>query len=306
MSVSGSSSSIKDKLAQFACSEHGDDSRSTGVSREGVTFQTTTPVFQMTQKKRRAVSPLQVLCQTLQDTTAGDQMDIMVKMIESLDERMSEMQATIETLTEDNTLLTQRCMVNEGRTTRQEKLIEDLREELLQANARSMKDNVVFQNVPEQPGKEVKDVLLECMERDMKITEADRMSIHFNKVYRQGANVGARPTDIITNMDDAGKNVVWRHTSNLNTAKKISVFTMLPRELADRNRQLVPHYKAAKAQGNRVRWAGEKLLITGIMKQVKRDHIKDINIDTTERAIEMKVKTSVPKPTWEGLFEVAR
>jgi hypothetical protein len=293
------SSIIKDKLSQFAFSDRGENTPISKVSMESVTFQATTPVSLMSQNKRRAVSPLQDMYQSIQDTTAGDQMDIMVKMIESLDEQMSNMQETIETLTDDNAQLTKRCTINEGRITRHEKIIEDLREELLQVNARSLKDNVVFQNVPEQIGKDVKDVLLECMEKDMKMSEADRMLIHFNKVYRQGANTGARPRDIVINVDDEGKNMIWRHTRNLNAANKISVFTMLPRELADRKRQLVPHYKAAKAQGLRVRWAGEKLMVNGTVKEVKRDHIKDINTDTTERAIEMKVKTSVPK-TYTG------
>ena len=33
--------------------------------------------------------------------------------------------------------------------TRLEKLVEDLREELLQMNARSMRDNMIFQNISE-------------------------------------------------------------------------------------------------------------------------------------------------------------
>ena len=80
--------------------------------------------------------------------------------------------------------------------------------------------------------------MLECTEKDMKMTETDIMSIHFNKVSRQNANVGAGPRYITANMDDGGKDVVWRYTINLNIAKNIAVFTMLPRERADGKHQL--------------------------------------------------------------------
>ena len=37
----------------------------------------------------------------------------------------------------------------------------------------------------------MKDVLLGCMEKGMKMTPTDRMLIHFKNMYGQGTNVGA-------------------------------------------------------------------------------------------------------------------
>jgi len=72
---------------------------------------------------------------------------------------------------------------------------------------------------------------------------------------------------------------------------------MLPRK-----HQLVPQCKATKVQGHRVRWDGEKPLVNGTVKEVKRDHVEGINTDTTERTTKMKEKMSVPKTYLGSLF----
>ena len=49
----------------------------------------------------------------------------------------------------------------------------------------------------------------------------------------------------------------------------------------------------------KVKWAGEKLIINDTVTQVKKDKVKDINIDTTDMATSMRVKRSPPK-TYDG------
>jgi regulator of replication initiation timing len=56
---------------------------------------------------------------------------------------------TIDQLVDEHKQLRVRNEMTDGRLTRVEKVLNDLREELLQANARSMKDNLVFQRIPE-------------------------------------------------------------------------------------------------------------------------------------------------------------
>ena len=55
---------------------------------------------------------------------------------------------------QEKTALRQRCLVNEGRLTRMDKIVDNQHEETLQINARSMNDNIVSQNINEITGDE--------------------------------------------------------------------------------------------------------------------------------------------------------
>jgi hypothetical protein len=73
------------------------------------------------------------------------------------------------------------------------------------------------------------------------------------------------------------------------------VFSQLPKELAERRRQLVPHYKAAKEKNMKVNWAGEKLYVNYSIIVVKRDTVRDVNLDTVQKATSMRVRRTPPK-----------
>ena len=74
---------------------------------------------------------------------SASEMDVME---ESLKTNTSD----IDDLTKENTELREKCRVLEGRLTRAEKEIEDLRDEQLLQQARSMRDNLKFFNIPEE------------------------------------------------------------------------------------------------------------------------------------------------------------
>jgi len=78
------------------------------------------------------------------------------------------------------------------------------------------------------------------------------------------------------------------------------VVNHLPHELADRKRQLLPQYKEVRAKNLKPNWSGEELIIAGNVTEIKRDHIQEINLDTTEKTIQMKVKRSPMPKTYEG------
>ena len=208
---------------------------------------------------------------------------------------------TVESLLQENTALRQRCLVNEGRLTRMEKVVDDQHEETLQINARSMKDNIVFQNINERHDitgvENVTNTLVNFMQIEMQVQQSDVECVVINKAHRMGIK-GRSPRAIVANINDEGKRIIWRHTKNLKD-KNYSVFNQLPKELAERKKQLLPSYKAARDQNMKVKWAGEKLIINDTVTQVKKDKVKDINIDTTDMATSMRVKRSPPK-TYDG------
>jgi hypothetical protein len=69
-----------------------------------------------------------------------------------------------------------RGVINEGRITRLEKVNNDLHEEMLQINARSMKDNVIFRNIDEKQNEDVGQVLVDFMKDEMSMKEEDEYS----------------------------------------------------------------------------------------------------------------------------------
>ena len=65
----------------------------------------------------------------------------------------------------------------------------------------------------------------------------------------------------------------------------------------------MPQYKELrKKRLSDVKWAADKLVVDGKITEVKKDTVKDINIDTTERAMKMTVKRSVPRSTQGSSF----
>jgi hypothetical protein len=260
------------------------------------------------QKKRRANSPLVPLFESL-DKNLADPNSTLRQMVEVLDSKFIDLEilvevqtGTIDKLTEENSQLQRRCNVNEGRITRLEKVVEDLREEALNSTAHSTKDNFIFQNIAEHPEEvNVKQTLVDFMAKELLIQATDLQSISINKVHRMGAK-GKHGRAIIANIDDNGKSIIWKHARNLK-GKNFNVFTQMPRELAERKRQLLPHYKAAKEQKKKVRWMGDKLFINDNMSQVNRDSVKNINADTTDVAMQMRVKRAPPKTYGGSTFQ---
>jgi restriction endonuclease Mrr len=91
-------------------------------------------------------------------------------------------------------------------------VVEDLREEALHATAHSMKDNIIFQNIPEQAeaqDENVKHTLLEFMNNELQIQPNDLQHITINKVHRMGSK-GKYSRAIMSNVNDEGKSVIWK------------------------------------------------------------------------------------------------
>ena len=62
-------------------------------------------------------------------------------------------------------------IINEGRLTRVEKVVGDLKEELLKVQQHSMKENLIFQNIPEKQQENVNTILREYMSMELKISD---------------------------------------------------------------------------------------------------------------------------------------
>ena len=185
-----------------------------------------------------------------------------------------------------------RCQVNEGRLTRVEKVVSDLKEELLRTQQHGMKDNIVFQNLPEVENENVRKTLAVFMDQSLKINHDQINNILIDKAHRMGQK-GKYPRSIVAKINDDGRNIIFKHTRNLK-GQKASVYTQLPRELAERRKQLVPIFKEARINKKNPKWLGDKLVVGDRTHAVKPDKMLDMNVDTTARACEMGVVRGPP------------
>ena len=86
-----------------------------------------------------------------------------------------------ELRTENNELWS-RVKLLEGRCARSEKLITDLKEEVLQIQSEQMKDNLIFYNIPEKKRENKKDtrkILVKFLKEEMKISEEEMKAVHW-------------------------------------------------------------------------------------------------------------------------------
>ena len=103
-------------------------------------------------------------------------------------------------------------------------------------------------------------------------------------------------------MNESGKEIIWRYTKNLKETN-FSVMNQLPRELAERRRQLVQSTNPPRKKNQKVKWIGQKLLLEGKSKNVKRDHIKDIHSDVIQIGADTIVKRALPSTCHGSSFQ---
>ena len=192
----------------------------------------------------------------------------------------------IEELHKENDVLVNKCKVLEGRLARVEHELDVLREEQLSQQARSMRDNVQFFNIPEQANENCKEVVMSFMKTEMKMPDNIISQIKFERIHRVGRYDRNQCRVIVGKTTSDGKKLLFQHAKNLK--RPFGLSDQLPRELAERKRQLLPQYKEAKQQKKDVKWSVDKLVINGRVQRAAKDQVCDINLNTTERAMKMQ------------------
>ena len=138
----------------------------------------------------------------------------------------------IENLTRENDAMKMKSVINEGRLTRLEKVVVDLKEDLLRTQQHSMSNNLIFQNLPEKATENIHHMLQEYMRSQLNIPEDLLRRIQIARAHRMG-HKGKYPRLVVANINEEGRNIIFRHTRNLK-GKNSSVYTQMPRELAER------------------------------------------------------------------------
>lgn len=212
---------------------------------------------------------------------------------DEIDLAMNVQAQEIAMLTEELNSVKECNLILEGRLTRSEKMVEELKERSLYQEARSMRDNLVFYNIKEasEGVEDTKAVLRGFLREEMRIGAEDMQQINFDRVHRVGAKNRNQPRIIVAKFNPGfGKDIVLRHGKNLDRAKNYGVNEQLPQELEQRKKQLLPQFKAARSNNEKPKWALDKLVVGNKVIQVPKDTVRNINTNTIKLATEMKIR----------------
>ena len=267
-----------------------------------------------TENKRKATSPINLTTSDdgCMDMSTKEYLDNMTSCITQqitdsttkLEDLIKHQGSDIDQLRSENKALKAKHLINEGRLTRVEKVVVDLKEELLKVQQHSMKENLIFQNIPEKQQENVNTILREYMSMELKISDELLGKIGVIRAHRMGIK-GKFPRSIVAKINDAGRNIILRHTKNLK-GKNTSVYTQLPRELAERKKQLVPLFKQARAANKTTRWLGDKLMVGNQVHDAKPDHLGNIKPGSSGIACQMEI-VRAPQTQHEGSrFQASR
>ena len=250
------------------------------------------------QKKRKVISPIQPIHQDTSDDDESDDdatkvntehrnSDIIVQMqksfnvaikkvaktlsktfltqFDTITEELTGIKSTLETRDEEIFNLSQELQdcqnknkLNEGRITRAEKEIRDLKSELFDLKARSMKNNLVFYNIQESTEPEIPEKLVKnFLQDEMKISAEEVNNVKIENAHRMGQKGrGSRPI-VVRFGQISDKDKVLRHAKNLDKSKHFRVDHQLPPELRAKKQQLLPRFHEAKRMNKSVRWTGQ-------------------------------------------------
>jgi hypothetical protein len=177
-----------------------------------------------------------------------------------------ETKSIVNKLTLENKELQSRVEFSENKISHLESSLEKCMQKMVDNQARSMSDNIVFHNIREERRENPREVLVSFMKEMMNISEhsfevgrlddADTIdkTIWIKRCYRLGPyDAGrAKPRPIIAILV-SGKDWIMKHTRYL-AGTKYFVTTQIPPEIAENKRKVTAIFKQAKLDGKKPRY----------------------------------------------------
>lgn len=223
--------------------------------------------------------------------------ELVAKIVQSAswNQYASNRDVTISELEQENKQLQSRLAVAEGAVTRCEHRIKLLEEKVTDLTSRSMRDNILIKNMPEEEHEDDDKLELkvrQIFDKDLRIPTAEMMKINIDRIHRVGkqGTDRRRSRNIVAKLDSKGKAMVMRHLKNLDKNSHIKITEQFPHEVHANRDKLWPTFIDAKKKGKRARWNVDQLLIDGRTVHPPNDKCRDINLDVTGKALELDVK----------------
>jgi DNA repair exonuclease SbcCD ATPase subunit len=145
-----------------------------------------------------------------------------------------------------------------------------LREEVVYLQSQSMRNNLIFGNIPEaDQGEDTERVVRNFLVEKMKIAQSIVDEIQFERVHRMGYKQGIRPRKIVAKFNRFKEREHVRKQSKTLTGTDYFIHEQFPREVNDKRRKLMPQLKDARKAGKAAWLAYDTLYIDG--KPVPQD-----------------------------------
>jgi len=208
--------------------------------------------------------------------------------LEAVKEGLNAQQTEIDELRKVNKELTWKVTGLEGNLARVEKVMDNMKEELLDLKARSMRDNLIIQGIEEGGQSESRDKLVWELRRvlanTLRMSPHDIDKINVDRCHRIGAKKGnGKPRPVVYKITPSwAKDVILYNTRNIPRASRIKVFEQFPQEIQERRKRLIPVLKEKKAAKKKVRLAVDKLIIEGKEYRDPATPTLDMSSDTVD------------------------
>ncbi len=203
------------------------------------------------------------------------------------------MNSEIAELTNANKDLKKRLTIAEGRITRAKKEIGDLQEKVLGLTTRSMRDNLVFKNMPEddkEPPHVTRDKVNDFISDKLNISQEDMKKVTIERLHRVGKPVGGKNRKIVAKFSTEGKGIVMQHLKNLSKQSEVKVSQQFPPEVHARRDKLWNQFIDAKKANLKPKWNIDQLQIGDKIVRPPKDTIRDINQDSTQVAMNLEAR----------------
>ncbi|MCP3932718.1 MAG: hypothetical protein GY705_26910, partial [Bacteroidetes bacterium] len=192
------------------------------------------------------------------------------KDIEDLKNSLSAQSQDIEDMKKMNKSLRTAQEISEGVITRQEKQIEGLKGETVQAKVRSMSYNLVVSGIHDEISESRQSLIVKIdklFKSDLKISPTVLKNVSVDRIHRGkgDAKRSSRPV-IIKFKDSISKEIILRHTANLK-GKKVYINEQFPPEINEKRKALLKKRSECKASGIQTKLVVDKLFIDGKKKK---------------------------------------
>ena len=118
-----------------------------------------------------------------------DKVHTLENKIKEMSQVIEEQKKDIASVQEENEILRSKSQIWEGRMTRNERDLAHIKEDILQLTTRQMRENLIFHNIEEHKTEnpdQAKEILLNFMKKDMKMSETVMKTIKLDRVHRTG------------------------------------------------------------------------------------------------------------------------
>lgn len=193
-----------------------------------------------------------------------------VEFVSAQYDGMSDIPVKVASVEKDlSAVKTENALLNEA-LVEMKKLNQDLKEDLLDTKARSMRENLIFTNIDvrteSRDGRTFEDtesVLCDFLQRELHITDIkfDRVHrIRSNPNYRSRDNT-VRPPPIVAKFTFYKDKELVRKSAHLLRGKRFGINEQFPDEIEQRRRMLYPHLRHARRTGKRANLIKDRLYV---------------------------------------------